>query len=88
MSTPRPIRAARLMGRLPLFALALAAATAATSLRGQYELESEVSNNLSQRAGGIPVGPGGTPSGEPTITPQFSNVVETSGTAGVPSPRQ
>ncbi len=52
------------------------------SLHAQFEIKGGVFNNLSERAGGIPVGPPGEPSGEPTITPQFSNLVETSGSAG------
>ncbi|GAA5481959.1 hypothetical protein [Haloferula sargassicola] len=71
---PRPRRLAALLGAL---VLALTGASPA-----QYEIDGGVFNDLSQRPGGIPVGPGGTPSGEPTITPQFSNVVETSGSAG------
>ena len=68
-----------------LRALPLAAALAlvfAPSIRAQYEVEGGVANELSYRSGGIPVGPTGTPTGDPTITPQFSNVVETSATAG------
>ncbi len=52
------------------------------SLYAQFEVKGGVFNDLSERPGGIPVGPGGEPSGEPAITPQFSNVVETSGSAG------
>ncbi len=55
---------------------------AATPLRAQYEIDGGVSNNLSYRPGGIPVGPSGTPTGDPAITPQFSNLVETSASAG------
>lgn len=52
------------------------------ALHAQYEIKGGVANELSLRAGGIPVGPVGTPTGAPTITPQFSNLVETSATAG------
>ncbi len=63
----------------PLGALAL---VFTASLRGQSEIKGGVANELSLRPGGIPVGGSGTPSGDPTITPQFSNLVETSATAG------
>lgn len=59
-----------------------------SSLLAQYELKSGVYNRLSQRVpanntGQIsPVGPNGTPVGDPTITPQYSNVVEASASAG------
>ncbi|MGZ0708682.1 hypothetical protein ACWPKO_10115 [Coraliomargarita sp. W4R53] len=52
------------------------------SLHAQYEIQGRVSNELSLRAGDIPVGGSALPTGEPTITPQFANVVETSGSAG------
>ncbi len=74
-SAPRP----GLRGLL-LLVLALA-----PSLRGQYELESGVHNNLSYRdqsSHQAPVGPHTTPSGDPTLTPQFANVVESSGASG------
>lgn len=51
-----------------------------SNLRAQYELKSGVYNRLSQRVpanntGKIaPVGPDGTPTGDPVITPQYSNV--------------
>ena len=78
MSLPRLLRASPLMG-----ALAIAFSLVSTvSLRGQYEIKGGVSNELSLRSGGIPVGGTGTPSGDPTITPQFANVVETSASAG------
>lgn len=65
---------------LPLIgALALGFAGA---LHAQYEIKGGVYNELSLRPGGIPVGPSGTPSGNPAITPQFSNVLETSASAG------
>jgi hypothetical protein len=54
----------------------------ATALHAQYEVKIKVANNLSYRPGGIPIGPTGTPSGNPATTPQFANVVETSGSAG------
>ncbi|NQX02335.1 hypothetical protein HQ447_16880, partial [bacterium] len=63
-----------------------------SSLLAQYEMKSGVYNRLSQRIpatnpGKIaPVGPNGTPIGDPTITPQYSNVVEASASAGpIPS---
>jgi len=63
-----------------------------SSLLAQYELKSGVYNRLSERIpatnpGKIaPLGPDGTPTGDPTITPQYSNVVESSGSAGpIPS---
>lgn len=67
------------------FALVLLGFAAAPSAHAQYEIKSGVYNRLSDRVpadnpGQIaPVGPLGTPSGAPTITPQFSNVVESSG---------
>lgn len=54
-------------------------------VHAQYEIKSGAYNRLSNRVPAnnpnhiAPVGPLGTPSGEPTITPQFSNVVESSG---------
>ncbi len=65
--------------------LLLLASGAVSTLHAQYEIKSGVYNRLSNRVpasnpGQIaPVGPLGTPSGSPTITPQFSNVVESSG---------
>lgn len=74
MRTARLFRSFLLSGAL--------AFTCAASLHAQYELKGGVSNYLSYRPGSIPIGPTGTPTGEPTITPQFANVVETSGAAG------
>jgi len=57
-------------------------------LQAQYEVKSGAYNRLSDRvpqnntARIAPVGPAVTPSGDPTITPQYSNVVETSASAG------
>lgn len=57
-------------------------------LWAQYEVKSGVYNRLSERVPDpnpneiAPVGPEGVPSGEPTITPQYSNVVEASANAG------
>ncbi|MGY8717322.1 MAG: hypothetical protein ACKVI3_06030, partial [Verrucomicrobiia bacterium] len=57
-------------------------------LAAQYEIHSDVSNNLSQRVPADnparipPVGANASPSGEPTITPQYANVVEANGSAG------
>ncbi|MET0262134.1 MAG: hypothetical protein ABW223_04500, partial [Rariglobus sp.] len=76
-------RTLRLIARhLPLLVAVALTATAPASLSAQSEIKSQVANDLSYRAGGIPTGPTGTPLGDPTITPQFSNVVETSATAG------
>jgi len=63
--------------RLAAIALALSGLANA-----QYEIKGGVFNELSVRSGGIPVGHTGPPTGSPTITPQFSNLVETSGSAG------
>lgn len=68
--------------QLALIMLGLAAVT---SVHAQYEIKSGVYNRLSNRVPEsnpnhiAPVGPLGTPTGNPTITPQFSNVVESSG---------
>jgi hypothetical protein len=59
----------------------MALAISSTAL-GQYEIKGKVGNKLTYRAGGIPSGNGGTPSGAPAISPQFSNVVETGATSG------
>ena len=67
-----------LLGALSLFCAGV--------LHAQYEIKGGVFNELSVRSGGIPVGHAGTPTGNPTITPQFSNIVETSGSAGPISP--
>ncbi|MDB6069390.1 MAG: hypothetical protein JWL81_561, partial [Verrucomicrobiales bacterium] len=54
----------------------------------QYEMKSGVYNRLSQRITGTntakipPLGSALTPTGDPTINPQYSNVVEASGGAG------
>ncbi len=74
MSAARPFRFLLLTGVL--------AFGAGTSLFAQYEIKGGVANQLSYRPGGIPAGPTGTPSGDPTITPQFANVVETSAATG------
>ncbi len=74
MSLPRFFRALPLMGALALVFV--------QALHAQYEIKGGVANELSLRAGGIPVGGTGTPTGDPAITPQFSNVVETSASAG------
>ncbi len=53
------------------------------SLFGQYELKSGVYNRLSTVPGHYtPVGPNLLPVGDPTITPQFSNVAESSASSG------
>jgi hypothetical protein len=49
---------------------------------GQFEIKGKVGNKLTYRTDGIPSGNGGTPSGDPAITPQFSNVLETNATSG------
>ena len=74
MSPARHLRSLLLMGAL--------VCVSATALHAQYEVKIKVANNLSYRPGGIPIGPTGTPSGNPATTPQFANVVETSGSAG------
>lgn len=74
MSLFRHFRALSLMGA---FVLLLPSA-----IQAQYEIKGGVFNRISNRAGGIPVGPTGSPSGAPTILPQFSNLLETSATAG------
>jgi hypothetical protein len=71
-------RALPLLGALSLFCAGL--------LNAQYEIKGGVFNELSVRVGGIPIGHPGTPTGDPSITPQFSNLVETSGSAGPISP--
>lgn len=54
----------------------------------QYEVESGVYNRLSQRVPANntaqipPLGPNATPTGDPTITAQYSNAVESSAVAG------
>lgn len=66
----------------------LACVGGASSLHAQYEVKSGVYNRLSERVPEpnpnqiAPIGPDGAPSGEPTITPQYSNVVEASANAG------
>ena len=58
-----------------------------SSLQAQYEIKSGVYNRLSNRVpapnpnGIAPVGPVFAPTGETLLTPQFSNVVESSGNA-------
>ena len=53
------------------------------SLFGQYELKSGVNNRLSTVADHYtPVGPNLLPIGDPTITPQFANVAESSASSG------
>jgi len=50
---------------------------------GQYELKSGVNNRLSAVPGHYtPVGPNLLPVGDPTITPQFANVAESSASSG------
>ncbi len=53
-----------------------------SAIHAQYEIKGGVFNRISNRSGGIPVGPTGIPSGEPTILPQFSNLSETSASVG------
>jgi hypothetical protein len=69
-------------GSLCGFAAAIACLALAATASAQYEIKGKVANKLSYRAGGIPSGSGNPPSGEPTITPQFSNVVETNAASG------
>ncbi len=66
----------------PIARLAAVALALSGLANAQYEIKGGVYNELSVRSGGIPVGHAGTPTGNPTITPQFANVVETSGSAG------
>ncbi|MFH1499321.1 MAG: hypothetical protein ABII82_16030, partial [Verrucomicrobiota bacterium] len=75
-------RVARHLPSLAAAVIGVIALGAATPAFAQNEVHSEVANKLSYRPGTIPTGPTGTPSGEPAITPQFANVVETSATAG------
>ncbi|MCC5835210.1 MAG: hypothetical protein JJU20_10785 [Opitutales bacterium] len=77
--------------RLLLFSL-LCGFMGLSTLQAQYEIKSGVYNRLSERVpapnpdGIAPVGPEDSPTGEPTITPQYSNVVEGSASAGpIPS---
>ncbi len=71
------------MARARLVALAGIAALALSSpALAQFEIKGKVGNKLTYRADGIPSGNGGTPSGDPALTPQFSNVLETSATSG------
>lgn len=66
-------------------ALMLLGLGAVSSVHAQYEIKSGVYNRLSNRVPAnntghvAPVGPLGTPTGEPTVNDQFSNVVESSG---------
>ncbi|MBS0632451.1 MAG: hypothetical protein JSS11_11085 [Verrucomicrobia bacterium] len=73
----RPARSLRALLLLGAFA-----SLSVTALHAQIQLKSGVANKLTYRSDHIPAGPGGTPSGSPTITPQYANVVETSATAG------
>jgi hypothetical protein len=75
--------------RPPWKTLALLLGMGLTStVHAQYELKSGVYNRLSNRVPAsnpnhiAPVGPLGTPSGDPTLNPQWSNFVEGSGSAG------
>lgn len=78
MSLPRRRRALPLLVALAL----LAGGVSVSPLRAQTELKAGVFNHLSYRPGGIPVGPAGVATGDPAITPQFANLVETSASAG------
>lgn len=77
----------RPLTRLLLFIL-LCGFGGLSPLQAQYEIKSGVYNRLSERVpepnpnGIAPVGPNASPTGDPTITPQYSNVVEASGSAG------
>ena len=70
-----------------MLALLLLGLVAVSPVQAQYEIKSGVYNRLSNRvpapnpAGIAPVGPAGAPTGDPVLTPQFSNVVEASGSA-------
>ena len=72
-----PLRGARLVALAGTAALALC-----STVHGQFEIKGKVGNKLTYRADGIPSGSGGIPSGAPVITPQFSNILETSATSG------
>lgn len=78
----------RSWGRSPCVWGLLLSILLAPPLSAQLEIKGGVNNNLSQRVpasnpGGIPpVGAALAPTGDPTITPQFANVVEASGSAG------
>ena len=83
------ISSACLRGRLGLLAIFLIILGGGASLQAQYDLRSGVYNRLSYRVtptnGLLPVGPNGnaTNAGSfPTITPQFSNFVESTGSSG------
>ena len=71
-----------------MLSILLLGMAAVLPVHAQYEMKSGVYNRLSNRvpanntAGVTPVGPLATPTGDGAITPQFSNVVESSGSAG------
>ena len=71
------------MFRAWIGSLLIAWAAFSPSLRAQYEVKSGANNRLSNVPNHItPVGPNLAPVGDPTITPQFANVVETSAASG------
>lgn len=68
------IPVASLVARAGIAVLALSSPVLA-----QFEINGKVENKLTYHADGIPRG---TPSGDPAISPQFSNVLETSASSG------
>jgi hypothetical protein len=77
------ISSACLRGRLGLLAIFLIILGGGASLQAQYEVKSGAYNRLSAVPNNYtPVGPNLPPTGDPTITPQFANWVETSASSG------
>ncbi len=69
--------------RSRLFAVLFLVFAGLPALLAQYEVKSGANNRLSTVPNHItPVGPNLAPTGDPTITPQFANVVETSAASG------
>ena len=54
-----------------------------SSVEAQYELKNGVYNRLSGRIGYPPLGGATLPTGNPTLTPQFANVVESSASSSL-----
>ena len=79
---PRRFASHAWLGSMLCACLALAPA-----LRAQFEIQSGALNRLSAVTNHYtPVGPNLAPSGAPTITPQFSNIVESSASSAFVSP--
>lgn len=77
------ISSACLRGRLGLLAIFLIILGGGASLQAQYEVKSGAYNRLSAVPNHYtPVGPNLPSTGDPTITPQFANWVETSASSG------